>query len=124
MSGWNTCNAACWWGTTLAAGAARALRFLAGRGGALEDEDYRARFGGFGKYIHQLPDSYRRLRDGEDLSIGGRTCWRDPMIELSTRSPEHACTTAPSASSDLGRPGHHAHLANICGRPPGLTQTP
>src|SRR5580693_4597292 len=33
-------------------------------------EHYRARFGGFGKAVHALPDSYRRVQDGEDLAIG------------------------------------------------------
>jgi glyoxylase-like metal-dependent hydrolase (beta-lactamase superfamily II) len=37
--------------------------------GALES--YRARFGNFGKHIHALPDSYRRLHDGEELLISG-----------------------------------------------------
>ena len=35
-------------------------------------EGYRVRFGGFGKYVHALPDSYRRLTDGEVLDIGGQ----------------------------------------------------
>src|SRR4029079_9243125 len=38
-------------------------------------ETYRARFGGFGKHIHVLPDSYRRLSDGETLTIGEHE-WR------------------------------------------------
>ncbi|HJV95898.1 MAG TPA: MBL fold metallo-hydrolase, partial [Albitalea sp.] len=33
-------------------------------------EAYRARFGNFGKHIHALPDSFRRLHDGETLNIG------------------------------------------------------
>ena len=28
-------------------------------------DNYKARFGGFGTRIHQLPDSYRRMTDGE-----------------------------------------------------------
>lgn len=55
-------------------------------------ETYRARFGNFGKHIHPLPDSYRRLRDGEELRIGGRT-WR--VVVGSGHSPEHACLHCP-----------------------------
>ncbi len=33
-------------------------------------ERYRARFGNFGQAIHQLPDSFRRLTDGDALRIG------------------------------------------------------
>ncbi|MEO7939144.1 MAG: MBL fold metallo-hydrolase [Burkholderiaceae bacterium] len=51
-------------------------------------ETYRARFGGFGKFMHALPDSYRRLRDGELLRIGGNE-WR--VVIGSGHSPEHAC---------------------------------
>ncbi|HKT54049.1 MAG TPA: MBL fold metallo-hydrolase [Caulobacteraceae bacterium] len=66
-----------------------ALRFYRAAGWTGEDiEDYRARFGSFGKYIHALPDSYRRLREGEDLIIGGRT-WR--VVVGAGHSPEHAC---------------------------------
>ena len=51
-------------------------------------ENYRARFGGFGKLMHALPDSYRRLRDGETLRIGGHA-WR--VVVGTGHSPEHAC---------------------------------
>jgi glyoxylase-like metal-dependent hydrolase (beta-lactamase superfamily II) len=34
---------------------------------------YRARFGGFGKYLHALPDSFRRIVDGELITIGAHT---------------------------------------------------
>ncbi|WP_439588319.1 MBL fold metallo-hydrolase [Hydrogenophaga sp.] len=51
-------------------------------------ETYRARFGDFGKHIHALPDSYRRLEDGEELKIGDHS-WR--VIVGSGHSPEHAC---------------------------------
>jgi glyoxylase-like metal-dependent hydrolase (beta-lactamase superfamily II) len=55
-------------------------------------ETYRARFGNFGKHIHALPDSYRRLRDGEALRIGANT-WR--VVVGSGHSPEHACMYCP-----------------------------
>ncbi|CAB3972665.1 MBL fold metallo-hydrolase [Burkholderia sp. AU30198] len=51
-------------------------------------ETYRARFGSFGKHVHALPDSYRRLRDGDMLTIGAHE-WR--VIVGSGHSPEHAC---------------------------------
>ncbi|WP_020205333.1 MBL fold metallo-hydrolase [Cupriavidus sp. WS] len=51
-------------------------------------EAYRARFGGFGKFVHALPDSYRRLRDGELLQIGAHQ-WR--VVVGNGHSPEHAC---------------------------------
>lgn len=51
-------------------------------------ETYRARFGNFGKHIYCLPDSYRRLRDGEEILIG-KHLWR--VIVGHGHSPEHAC---------------------------------
>ena len=51
-------------------------------------ENYRARFGGFGKFTHALPDSYRRLQDGELLRIGDHE-WR--VVVGHGHSPEHAC---------------------------------
>jgi len=55
-------------------------------------ESYRVRFGNFGKHIHVLPDSYRRLHDGEALPIGAHT-WR--VIVGNGHSPEHACLYCP-----------------------------
>jgi glyoxylase-like metal-dependent hydrolase (beta-lactamase superfamily II) len=55
-------------------------------------EHYRARFGGFGKAVHALPDSYRRVVDGEEVSIGGRT-WR--AVVGRGHSPEHLCLHCP-----------------------------
>jgi len=55
-------------------------------------ENYRTRFGGFGKAIYQLPDSYRRVDDGEEFDIGGRT-WR--IITGNGHSPDHACLYCP-----------------------------
>jgi len=51
-------------------------------------ELYRTRFGGFGKFVHALPDSYRRLNDGELLDIGEHQ-WR--VVTGNGHSPEHAC---------------------------------
>jgi glyoxylase-like metal-dependent hydrolase (beta-lactamase superfamily II) len=60
--------------------------------GAAAIETYRVRFGNFGKYIHALPDSFRRLQDGEELRIGANT-WR--VVVGSGHSPEHACLYCP-----------------------------
>jgi glyoxylase-like metal-dependent hydrolase (beta-lactamase superfamily II) len=51
-------------------------------------EKYQARFGNFGKGIHALPESYRRIKDGEEIRIGANT-WR--VIVGTGHSPEHAC---------------------------------
>ena len=55
-------------------------------------EAYRARFGFFGRAIHVLPDSFHRLRDGDELTLGGRL-WR--VVTGSGHSPEHACLYCP-----------------------------
>jgi glyoxylase-like metal-dependent hydrolase (beta-lactamase superfamily II) len=55
-------------------------------------EHYKARFGGFGKAVYTLPDSYRRIVDGEELDIGGRA-WR--AVEGRGHSPEHLCLYCP-----------------------------
>lgn len=70
-----------------------AIRFY--RAAGWDDEaidNYKARFGGFGKNIHQLPDSYRRIGDGESLQIGDHA-WR--VVVGSGHSPEHACLWQP-----------------------------
>jgi glyoxylase-like metal-dependent hydrolase (beta-lactamase superfamily II) len=51
-------------------------------------EGYKTRFGDFGKMIYALPDSYRRIQDGEVLRIGAHD-WR--VIVGSGHCPEHAC---------------------------------
>ncbi len=55
-------------------------------------ETYKARFGGFGKGLYALPDSYRRINDGEAIEIGGRD-WR--VVVGNGHSPEHACLWQP-----------------------------
>ena len=55
-------------------------------------DGYMARFGNFGQYIHPMPDSYQRLVDGQDLTIGAHD-WR--VIVGSGHSPEHACFHCP-----------------------------
>ena len=56
-------------------------------------ESYVVRFGNFGKHIHALPDSYRRLQDGETLCIGAHD-WR--VVVGNGHSPEHACLYCPA----------------------------
>jgi glyoxylase-like metal-dependent hydrolase (beta-lactamase superfamily II) len=55
-------------------------------------ENYLARFGGFGKAIYQLPDSFHRMRDGDEIMIGEHL-WR--VVVGSGHSPEHACLYCP-----------------------------
>ncbi len=72
------------------------VRFYRRAGWTDDDlENYRARFGGFGKMIHQLPDSYQRIQDGQRLQIGAHA-WR--VVVGNGHSPEHACFHC----SDLG----------------------
>lgn len=51
-------------------------------------EHYRVRFGNFGRHIHTLPDSFRRLADGQLIRIGQHD-WE--VVMGSGHSPEHAC---------------------------------
>ena len=55
-------------------------------------ENYRTRFGAFGKAVYALPDSYRRVVDGEALDVGGR-CWQ--AVIGRGHSPEHLCLYCP-----------------------------
>ena len=51
-------------------------------------DTYRVRFGGFGKAVSRLPDAYKRMSDGDEIVIDGRT-WH--VIMGCGHSPEHAC---------------------------------
>ena len=65
------------------------VRFYAKAGWQPEAlEMYRARFGDFGRMIHKLPDSYKRLQDGQRIRIGDHE-WE--VVVGSGHSPEHAC---------------------------------
>jgi len=57
-------------------------------------EHYKARFGGFGHGVYKLPNSYRRIGEGNEFVIGGRT-WR--IVTGNGHSPEHACLWCPEA---------------------------
>lgn len=48
----------------------------------------RQRFGFFGRAVHPPPDSYRRIHDGDVLTIGAHD-WR--VIVGAGHSPEHVC---------------------------------
>ena len=56
-------------------------------------DNYKARFGGFGRAVSQLPDSYRRLEDGDTFDMAGHG-WR--VIVGNGHSPEHACLYCPA----------------------------
>jgi len=56
-------------------------------------ENYRKRFGGFGRVISPLPHRFRRLVDRQTLTIGGRY-WQ--VVVGSGHSPEHVCLYCPS----------------------------
>ncbi|MEL7231967.1 MAG: MBL fold metallo-hydrolase [Pseudomonadota bacterium] len=56
-------------------------------------DNYKARFGGFGRAVSRLPDSYKRLSDGDTLELGGHG-WQ--VIIGSGHSPEHACLFCPA----------------------------
>ncbi len=56
-------------------------------------ETYRTRFGNFGRHIHTLPDSFKRLSDGQQLRIGNHD-WQ--VIIGRGHSPEHACLYCPA----------------------------
>ena len=75
-------------------------------------ETYRTRFGGFGKLIYALPDSYRRLHDGEDITIGEHR-WR--VVMGTGHSPEHACLYCPDLklliSGDQVLPGISSNVS-------------
>ncbi|MGC8517782.1 MAG: MBL fold metallo-hydrolase [Steroidobacteraceae bacterium] len=54
--------------------------------------DYRARFGGFGKFIYTLPESFRCVRDEEEIDIG---IHRWNALIGRGHSPEHLCLYCP-----------------------------
>ncbi|MEW5687083.1 MAG: MBL fold metallo-hydrolase [Pseudomonadota bacterium] len=55
-------------------------------------ETYRARFGGFGRGLYALPDSFRRIVDGERIRIGAHD-WE--VVVGSGHSPEHGSLWCP-----------------------------
>ena len=72
-------------------------RFYRGAGFEEDQMDfYHRMFGMFGKYVHELPESYHRMREGDTIVIGERD-WE--VIVGRGHSPEHACLF--SAESNL-----------------------
>lgn len=70
-----------------------ALRFYRAAGWDNEAlENYRARFGGFGKALHALPDAFHRVSDGDEIKIGDHV-WH--VVIGSGHSPEHVCLYCP-----------------------------
>lgn len=56
-------------------------------------EDYKSRFGGFGRGVSRMPDAYYRLEDGDRLEMAGET-WQ--VITGHGHSPEHVCLFCPA----------------------------
>jgi len=56
-------------------------------------ENYRNRFGGFGRGVSQMPDAYRRLSEGDTLRMAGAD-WT--VITGCGHSPEHVCLFSPA----------------------------
>ena len=54
---------------------------------------YREKFGGFGRAITQMPDSFVRLQDGDTFEMAGDT-WE--VITGEGHSPEHVCLFCPA----------------------------
>jgi glyoxylase-like metal-dependent hydrolase (beta-lactamase superfamily II) len=55
-------------------------------------DTYRVRFGGFGKAVSRLPDSFVRLEDRQVISIGEQD-WH--VVTGCGHSPDHACLYQP-----------------------------
>jgi glyoxylase-like metal-dependent hydrolase (beta-lactamase superfamily II) len=51
-------------------------------------DSYTKRFGGFGQRVSRMPDVFKRLKEGDELTMGGRK-WR--VIVGSGHAPEHVC---------------------------------
>ncbi|MEH6488965.1 MBL fold metallo-hydrolase [Hyphomonas oceanitis] len=56
-------------------------------------DNYKERFGGFGRGVSQMPDSFRRLADGDTLQMAGET-WE--VVMGNGHSPEHSCLYCPA----------------------------
>jgi glyoxylase-like metal-dependent hydrolase (beta-lactamase superfamily II) len=70
-----------------------AVTFFRGAGWDEEAlESYRAKFGGFGRGLYALPDSFHRLTDGQRVRIGDHDWF---VVVGSGHSPEHACLHCP-----------------------------
>jgi glyoxylase-like metal-dependent hydrolase (beta-lactamase superfamily II) len=71
-----------------------AIRFYHAAGlGEEQIAIYRENFGKFGKFISPMPQSYRRLQEGERLQIG-KSEWH--VVVGTGHSPEHICLHCPA----------------------------
>lgn len=90
-----------------------AIRFCKAAGWSDDQiDDYRTKFGNYGKFIHPLPDSYKRIRDGDSFFIGEHE-WQ---VAVGTgHSPEHACFYCPDLklflSGDQVIPGISSNIS-------------
>lgn len=65
------------------------MHFYKGAGYSDDDlENYKKRFGTFGRLVSPLPESYRRIQDGDVIAIGDHE-WQ--VIVGRGHSPEHVC---------------------------------
>lgn len=55
-------------------------------------ENYKKRFGGFGRGVSQMPDRFFRLEDGMSFQMAGKE-WK--VVVGNGHSPEHACLYCP-----------------------------
>lgn len=55
-------------------------------------DNYRERFGGFGRGVSPMPDAYHRLEDGDTFRMAGAE-WL--VVTGAGHSPEHACLYCP-----------------------------
>ena len=51
-------------------------------------DEYKTRFGGFGRAVYKLPNSYRRMQEGDLIRIGAHE-WQ--VVIGRGHAPEHAC---------------------------------
>jgi glyoxylase-like metal-dependent hydrolase (beta-lactamase superfamily II) len=71
-----------------------AIRFYHAAGLGDESlEAYRESFGRFGRMIHELPNAYRRLQEGQRLNTGARE-WQ--VLIGRGHAPEHVCLYCPA----------------------------
>jgi glyoxylase-like metal-dependent hydrolase (beta-lactamase superfamily II) len=55
-------------------------------------DNYKVRFGGFGRGVSQMPDAFERLSDGDTFRMAGQG-WQ--VITGNGHSPEHSCLYCP-----------------------------
>lgn len=69
------------------------IRFYHAAGFSAEQLDmYTSRFGMFGRFVHPLPEAYKRMSHGDNIRFGG-SHWE--VIVGRGHSPEHACLYDP-----------------------------